>query len=132
MASWVPWAYNSRPDLFNIWHTAEWTTGAPPTVRARGWGYGLVTYTGVLAPLWMKRPTPAISRTIYVGEIRWVWLAAVTSVLPLLTATRLTRRAIVTRRRRRVGHCSTCGYDLTGNVSGACPECGTAIVKGNA
>jgi hypothetical protein len=23
--------------------------------------------------------------------------------------------------------CSTCGYDLTGNVSGVCPECGTAV-----
>ena len=23
------------------------------------------------------------------------------------------------------GLCATCGYDLTGNVSGACPECGT-------
>jgi hypothetical protein len=23
------------------------------------------------------------------------------------------------------GHCRRCGYDLTGNVSGRCPECGT-------
>ncbi len=26
---------------------------------------------------------------------------------------------------RRAGHCQQCGYDLTGNVSGRCPECGT-------
>lgn len=25
------------------------------------------------------------------------------------------------------GHCRNCGYDLTGNVSGICPECGRAI-----
>ena len=25
------------------------------------------------------------------------------------------------------GHCQTCGYDLTGNVSGICPECGEPI-----
>ena len=25
------------------------------------------------------------------------------------------------------GHCQDCGYDLTGNVSGRCPECGKAI-----
>jgi hypothetical protein len=33
------------------------------------------------------------------------------------------------RRRRRIcpGHCPTCEYDLTGNMSGICPECGTAI-----
>ena len=29
------------------------------------------------------------------------------------------------------GHCPHChcGYNLTGNVSGVCPECGTAVVK---
>jgi hypothetical protein len=33
--------------------------------------------------------------------------------------------AEVRQRRRRTGLCSRCGYDLTGNVSGVCPECGT-------
>ena len=28
------------------------------------------------------------------------------------------------RRRITPGHCKKCGYDLTGNVSGRCPECG--------
>lgn len=27
------------------------------------------------------------------------------------------------------GHCLKCGYDLKGNVSGLCPECGTAVPK---
>jgi len=26
-----------------------------------------------------------------------------------------------------VGHCQACGYDLTGNVSGVCSECGVEI-----
>jgi len=30
-------------------------------------------------------------------------------------------------RRRRRGRCVKCAYDLTGNVSGVCPECGTKI-----
>jgi len=30
-------------------------------------------------------------------------------------------------RRRGKGLCVTCGYDLTGNVSGICPECGTKV-----
>jgi hypothetical protein len=29
--------------------------------------------------------------------------------------------------RRRRGCCSMCGYSLTGNVSGICPECGSAV-----
>jgi hypothetical protein len=30
-------------------------------------------------------------------------------------------------RRPPPGHCRNCGYDLTGNLSGACPECGTRV-----
>lgn len=33
-------------------------------------------------------------------------------------------------RRRRKGLCINCGYDLTGNVSGVCPECGSAACAG--
>jgi 4-amino-4-deoxy-L-arabinose transferase-like glycosyltransferase len=33
------------------------------------------------------------------------------------------------RHRVRPGHCWKCGYDLTGNVSGQCPECGTAVAS---
>lgn len=35
----------------------------------------------------------------------------------------------VRRFRRRSGHCLHCDYDLTGNESGVCPECGTAILE---
>ena len=31
------------------------------------------------------------------------------------------------RHRRKRGECIKCGYNLTGNVSGICPECGTRI-----
>jgi hypothetical protein len=34
------------------------------------------------------------------------------------------------RRRIRPGHCRECGYDLTGNVSGRCPECGASTSAG--
>jgi hypothetical protein len=30
-------------------------------------------------------------------------------------------------RRRRKNQCVHCGYDLNGNVSGVCPECGTKV-----
>jgi hypothetical protein len=35
-------------------------------------------------------------------------------------------------RHRRIGICLTCGYNLTGNTSGTCPECGTPVPKASA
>ncbi|MCC6359139.1 MAG: hypothetical protein IT450_10360 [Phycisphaerales bacterium] len=32
-------------------------------------------------------------------------------------------------RRIKPGRCPNCGYDLTGNVSGTCPECGRAVAS---
>ena len=31
------------------------------------------------------------------------------------------------QQRRAKGFCATCGYDLKGNVSGVCPECGAPV-----
>jgi hypothetical protein len=42
----------------------------------------------------------------------------------------LVRRAMRpwrTARRLALGLCSGCGYNLTANISGVCPECGTAV-----
>ncbi|MDM8007650.1 MAG: hypothetical protein QUV05_16035 [Phycisphaerae bacterium] len=33
-------------------------------------------------------------------------------------------------RRIPPGHCQSCGYNLTGNVSGVCPECGEKVIAG--
>ncbi len=45
--------------------------------------------------------------------------------IPFLAA--LLPTAYLWHKDRRIppGHCERCGYDLTGNVSGVCPECGT-------
>jgi hypothetical protein len=51
-------------------------------------------------------------------------LQVVSLALPLLWSCRMTRR----RRLIRSGHCR-CGYNLTGNTSGICPECGTAVPR---
>ena len=34
------------------------------------------------------------------------------------------------RPRYSAGHCRVCGYNLTGNVTGICPECGTSFGLG--
>ena len=41
---------------------------------------------------------------------------------------RIFRRRRV-RRRRAAGLCAACGYSLTANVSGVCPECGAPTKK---
>src|SRR5687767_3380122 len=49
-------------------------------------------------------------------------VATLAALLPAGRATGwLWRRAV---RRKREGRCWQCGYDVTGNVSGVCPECG--------
>jgi hypothetical protein len=63
----------------------------------------------------------------YVELVLPQWMLVIVTALPTLAAwgaARLrTRRA---RLRARRGACPACGYDLTGNVSGVCPECGEA------
>jgi hypothetical protein len=55
-----------------------------------------------------------------VAVIPLAYLAAPLAVLPAAWVARRVRR----RGYRRCGRCGHCGYDLTGNVSGVCPECG--------
>ncbi len=40
------------------------------------------------------------------------------------TVTVISLRLLLRRRRPLEGHCDHCGYNLTGNTSGRCPECG--------
>ena len=65
---------------------------------------------------------PIFTRTTVGGRTCWyvglpLWMIFVVVATPT---------AILWDRDRRppAGHCQTCGYDLTGNVSGKCPECG--------
>jgi hypothetical protein len=37
------------------------------------------------------------------------------------------KRWMKKRRRKRLNLCSSCSYNLVGNISGTCPECGTVI-----
>ena len=65
-------------------------------------------------------------KTIWAHSPEWA-LAVAFALLPSLV---LSKRALkFAQRRRRVGCCINCGYNLTGNVSGVCPECGKPIPK---
>jgi len=70
---------------------------------------------------------------IGVGRSRWsvIWwfdvpaLYPMTAVwIPLVAVLIPTSLLCLPCRRFPAGHCQECGYDLTGNVSGVCPECG--------
>ena len=70
------------------------------------------------------------AKMAYKGTVYWFltpsWLlVAITGTLPAFWFRRW-------RRDRRatddgMPHCTKCGYNLTGNVSGICPECGTPV-----
>ena len=54
-----------------------------------------------------------------------IWVVAL--ALAAYPALALIRGPFRRRHRRKRGWCVKCGDDLTGNVSGACPECGDEI-----
>ncbi len=54
-----------------------------------------------------------------------LWL--VFTLLIFYPAAAFLRGPVRRRRRRRRGLCVQCGYNLTGNTSGTCPECGVAV-----
>jgi hypothetical protein len=58
--------------------------------------------------------------------IPWWLLVVLFSLAPLLGVIRRWRSI----RRSPHGFCARCGYNLTANVSGTCPECGTPIMAG--
>jgi hypothetical protein len=53
----------------------------------------------------------------------WKW-ALLLAILPVLWLV-----LCLIRRRPSAGQCTLCGYDLTGNTSGVCPECGTPVMS---
>lgn len=80
-------------------------------------GWRLSRSTGQISFL----PTPKIE-SWFVSPRDWQ-LMLLLAVLPTWSLRRLVR----TRARIAMGGCRACGYNLTGNTSGVCPECGRAI-----
>ncbi|MFQ5805658.1 MAG: hypothetical protein ACE5I3_04325 [Phycisphaerae bacterium] len=59
----------------------------------------------------------------HVGILGWTVVGLLACWAVLVHAT---TEAVIKRRSAPV-HCQKCGYDLTGNVSGCCPECGELV-----
>lgn len=72
---------------------------------------------------WETMWTPTIPRN---GMLLPLWIPV---LLLLITAVRPVWRARLRAKRTARGECLSCGYCLTGNTSGVCPECGTALER---
>jgi hypothetical protein len=102
-------------------HTGQdrrWWTGEPPRRRLAG---SLLDFARHDAT-YLRRPERDVQqseRDRGVTFPHWVAVLA-TALLPALAG----RRARLARRRRRLGLCMRCGYDLRA-TRGQCPECGT-------
>jgi len=59
----------------------------------------------------------------------WLWLVVVCWLALAAAGSIHMRRSALARDRANRGQCVRCGYDLRGNVSGVCPECGSSRVS---
>lgn len=110
-------------------------------------GGGLLGY--VHADKWL-RAAVLFGLTMVVAEMLWptvigiptrrwpnpLWIFSITTVLDTIAVPCAVAGAWVIARSRlkysdrlHSGHCRQCGYDLTGNRSGVCPECGAGVPK---
>ncbi len=77
-------------------------------------------------PMWFHI-TRYRGQTAYRRYDGCIFLGSTTVVLAAYPAIAFIRGPLRRYRRRRRGLCVTCGYNLTGNESGRCPECATEI-----
>jgi predicted RNA-binding Zn-ribbon protein involved in translation (DUF1610 family) len=113
------------PDFADAWvqRPGEWELSSKPL----GAGGPPVTFPANLwFELWHARRRTGFQPLALWSDFDSVrvplWpVVLISAVLPVLRLVRFVRS-----RRRRPGLCPACGYNLAGNVSGVCPECGTA------
>ena len=96
----------------------EWHSDVPPL---RAW------LPKLRSPPPSPPPPTTIGERVTIGEKKVIlrlplWIPFVLVMVPTVFCIWRDRRVIPP------GHCKKCRYDLEGNVSGICPECGTAWV----
>ena len=99
--------------LVERWPPAEAWLLAPVLAPAALWEI-------ILDPSPKDLARPRAARAAMVGGYA-------TCLAGMLAWRRLAAREPLRKRRRRRGLCTECGYDLTGNASGKCPECGVPV-----
>ena len=128
------WSYKSLPELAGlpdaerrqVWERAGRRAFRRPVVWLAVLGQAAVVLVGSLAVAPMIRS----GVPIWVSALAASAIGAGATLALVQVALHAARQYLF---RELLGRCRGCGYDLTGNASGVCPECGTAATsKGDA
>ncbi len=117
---WIGWGANR---LLSVSHVKYLDAPSTPWTKQRaclGWVYRTSVLQNVPSGLYFRSHKMVVP---------FVFLLAFSVVLAAYPVIVFTRGPLRRRRRKRKGLCLTCGYDLTGNESGVCSECGTEIER---
>lgn len=102
----------------------------PRLTYESGWAHAILRGDGSTWYGLLNNEDPRLSGSEgrYRGMSAPLWpLLLLASALPAWRFAGWLRRRRDAWRRARFGRCTHCGYDLTGNVSGVCPECGRSV-----
>ena len=94
--------------------------GVEDNVAFVDWGFSSPTTGGLIRRNNRPRFWPGLVLSTGKASIP-LWALLLISTVPTLLAWRKLRREYPP------GHCEKCGYDLTGNVTGRCSECGESV-----
>jgi hypothetical protein len=99
------------------------------SIRAPTWTHTRRSEFGIEYIVLDSGMTPFFSERSHSLRVPCSYIALLLSIAPAasLVSWRKRRRDAA---RTLAGRCMRCGYNLTGNVSGVCPECGTPAPKG--
>ncbi len=108
---------------FTAFLVARWRAGSALGRRSTGLviGYYVVLCCFIVLFLCSADTDQAVRRALPVAGLTLILGPVVTGIL-LVEGSRLARRP-----RSMCKRCEYCGYNLTGNVSGICPECGEPV-----
>ncbi len=115
------------PELRSFPTDAARRTALEAATSTRNW-HGAIALPAVVGMLVL---VPVGALLLSLGPSRLVWTMPVLIPVCACTAGALAYRARVRRSLRdmlaKSALCCKCGYNLTGNVSGGCPECGKEV-----
>ena len=119
------WLWMSYPYAPGVHYDAQSLLDASPTTK---WWGGSIAKGSYDAPYY-KRETGTVRFLVVV--VRYPLLAGLAAPWPFLWLFIVVKNRPRRNARRRVGNrCDKCSYNLTGNTSGTCPECGAPIAAG--